>query len=244
MERIVILGNGLLGTELQRQTNWPILSRQQDGFDITNTSSFDMLIDWYEDPHSGKLAGTPKYDTVINCIAFTKTYSTDRKRHWDVNYRAVADLVDFCNSWGIKLVHISTTYVYANSVSEATEDDVPVHQATHYAHTKLLADGYVELRSNNYLLIRTTHKPTPFPFKEAWINHVGNFDYVDTIAELIVKVIRAEANGVLNLGTDLKTMYDLAAETVPNAVPTVNTNPLVPTDFSMDLTKMKDIVAR
>ena len=242
MNKVVILGDGLLGAELHKQTGWDVISRKKDNFDITDSSNFDMLIDWYNDPQYGKLAGTPKYNTVINCIAFTETYSTDRKKHWDVNYRAVADLVDFCNHWSIKLVHISTTYVYANSKREATEEDVPVHQATHYAHTKLLADGYVELRGQDALLIRTTHKPRPFPFSTAWLNHEGNFDYVDVIASLIVQVIEKKATGVLNLGTELKTMYGLAKQTNSNVEPTLVQDKLIPTDFSMSLTKMKKLL--
>jgi dTDP-4-dehydrorhamnose reductase len=243
MERIVILGDGLLGAELHRQTGWDVISRKKDNFDITDPSNFDTFINWYNDPQSGKIAGTPKYNTIINCIAFTETYSEDKQKHWDVNYKAVANLVDFCNHWGIKLVHISTTYVYANSKREATEEDVPVHQATHYAHTKLLADGYVELRSKNYLLIRTTHKPRPFPFSTAWLNHEGNFDYVDIIGSLVVEAIKKEATGVLNLGTELKSMYQLAKQTSPNVEPTIVHDKLIPTDFSMSLTKMKNLLS-
>jgi dTDP-4-dehydrorhamnose reductase len=56
------------------------------------------------------------------------------------------------------LVHISTDYLYSGSVSNASESDVPVHCNNWYGYTKLLADGLVQLESNNYLICRCTHK--------------------------------------------------------------------------------------
>lgn len=243
MNKVVILGNGLLGKELQRQTEWDLLSREKDGFDITDTTSFELLIDWCDDPHLGRIAGTPKYNTLVNCIAYTETYSNDRAKHWDVNYKAVANLTEFCNKWKIKLVHISTSYVYANSHSHPTEQDVPVHQATYYAYTKLLADGYIELRSNNYLVIRTTHKPKPFLHNQAWINQIGNFDYVDKIAGLIIKVVHKNITGIVNVGTEIKTMYDLARETREDVEPLVVTAALVPTNFIMSIEKLNKLLS-
>lgn len=77
MSRVVILGDGLLGKELVNQTNWDNISRKKDGFDITNTSTFDLLLETFDG-----IAQKSKYDTIINCIANTNTYSDDREAHW------------------------------------------------------------------------------------------------------------------------------------------------------------------
>jgi len=230
---VVVLGNGILGNELAKQTGWDTLSREEDGFDITDPSTFSILLDIIDG-----VGCKVKYDTVINCIANTDTYSKDRQKHWDVNYKGVADLVDFCNQWKIKLVHISTDYVYANSSGAPTEEDVPVHQETYYAYTKLLADGYVELRSNNYLLVRGTHKERPFKHEQAWVNQVGNFDYVDVIAEGIIKLVEAEATGVYNVGTPLKSIYALAQQTNPEVLPGL-CKPPIPVNTVMNIDKLK-----
>jgi len=136
----VILGNGLLGSELTKQTGWDILSRSVDGVDLTKITTWAHLL--------------LPYDTIINCIAYTNTYDNNKKTHWDTNYKAVVDLADYCNNHNKKLVHISTDYVYANSIGSPSEGDIPVHQPTYYAYTKLLADGYIELKSKNYLILR------------------------------------------------------------------------------------------
>ena len=225
--RPVILGDGLLGSELSSQTGWDIISRKKDGFDITDINCYKLILD---------------YNIVINCIANTDTYSTDRQTHWDVNYKGVADLVDFCNQYKIKLVHISTDYVYTNSTGTPSEIDIPVHQETYYAYTKLLADGYVELRSNDYLLIRETHKPFPFPYSKAWSNQVGNFDYVNIIAKLILKLINKNAQGIYNVGTNVKTMYKLALQTNSEVQPE-QVKGLTPVSTKMNIQKLKNILS-
>lgn len=230
---VLILGGGILGTELQRQTNWALISREKDGFDITQPETWDKyLVEYFQG-----MASTSKPKVIINCIANTNTYSDNKEDHWNVNYKGVADLVDFCNKWGIKLVHISTDYVYTNSKPFATENDIPMHGLNWYSYTKVLADAYVELRSNNYLICRGTHKPKPFPYPQAWWDQYGNFDYVDVIGKLIIELIETQAVGIYNVGTSFKSIYDLAIQTnkdVEPALKYVDT----PSNTSMNVDKL------
>jgi len=218
---VLVLGDGLLGRELINQTNWDYVSRSKDGFDVNHLDEFILS----------------NYDIVINCIAHTDTYTEEREDHWNVNCKFVDELIDYCNEHFIKLIHISTDYVYSNSIPFASENDVPVHCNNWYGYTKLLSDGLIQLRSEDYLLIRCSHKPTPFVYDNAWIDYVGNFDYVDTIATLIIDCINKDLSGVYNVGTDVKTMFDLANET--NVVESSFTPSHVPNNLSMDLTKLK-----
>lgn len=213
--KICVLGDGLLGSEITNQTGWDCISRRKNKFNIIHPNTFHH---YFIEDFEG-VAFTNRYDIIVNCIAYTNTYLNDKKSHWDVNYRGVADLVDFCNKWEIKLVHISTDYVYTNSISNASENDVPVHGNNWYSYTKLLADSYIELKSNNYLICRETHKPYPFPYSEAWIDQVGNFDYVNVIAKNIINLINTDASGIFNIGTKPKTMYELALKTHPEVIP-------------------------
>lgn len=235
---ILILGNGLLGTELYRQSNYDMISKEYDGFDITSLETYNKLLSI----EFGAVQWC-KYKTIINTIACTDTYSDDRDIHWNVNYKGVSYLVDFCNQWKIKLVHIVSDYIYANSVNNASEDDIPIHNNTWYAYTKLLSDAHVQLKCNDYLLIRATHKPTPFPYDNAWCDHYGNFDYVDIISSKILKLIKKNATGVYNVGTETKSMYDLALKTntsVKKSNVPVHIN--VPNDVTMNLTKINNIL--
>jgi len=216
--KVLVLGDGLLGSEIVKQTNWDYISRKT-GFDINNLNSID-----------------DEYNFIINCIAHTDTYSKEKEKHWEVNCIFVKNLIEFCNKKIIKLVHISTDYVYTNSVEDASEFDVPVHCNNWYGYTKLLGDGLVQLLSDNYLLIRCTHKPTPFPYEKAWINQVGNFDYVNVISNLIIESINKNLNGVYNIGTEKKTIFELGAKT--REVNPTYAPDYVPKDTSMNIEKL------
>ena len=96
---IVVLGDGLLGSELIKQLGWDYISRKKDNFDITQPDTFDKY--FIQDfPEFG--ARMLKYNTIINCIANTNTYLDDKQPHWDVNYKGVADLTDFCNKENVR----------------------------------------------------------------------------------------------------------------------------------------------
>jgi dTDP-4-dehydrorhamnose reductase len=181
------------------------------------------------------------YSTIVNCIACTDTYNPNRELHWDLNYKFVDFLIRYCNIHKQKLVHISTDYLYSNSnPSKRSEEDVPVHCSNWYGYTKLLSDGLVQLSSKDYLLIRTSFKPRPFPFDKSLLQF-GNFDYVDTIAELIIKLIKKDSKGVYNVGTEKKTMNDLARKTKEDIISDNFTkiHESFPLDITMNIDKLK-----
>ena len=224
MNTILVLGYGLLGKELVKQTNWDYLSRSKDkNFNFNDSNSFKKII--------------RPYKTIINCIGNTNTYSNDKDEQWNIHYKAVADLVEICNKNNQKLIHISTDYLYSGSKSNASENDIPVHNRTWYGYSKLLGDAHVQLRSNNFLIIRSGHKSKPFSYDNAYEDIIGNFDYVNKISELIIKLIKNNSSGIKNVGTELKSIYKLALETKPNVKKSKCDNDLMPRNISMRIKK-------
>jgi dTDP-4-dehydrorhamnose reductase len=223
--KIVILGDGLLGKELKKQTNWASISRNSHHIDFNDVTSCYKYL--------------KEYDVIINCIAHTNTYDKNKDTHWAINYKAVSQLSDWCTKNNKKLVQISTDYVYANSVGAASESTVPVHANNWYSLSKLLGDSYIELKCDDYLIIRCGHKPNPFPYHTAFDDIIGNFDYVNVIASGIISLINHEAIGLYNVGTENKTMYDLAKETKPD-VKKEYSREWMPNDVRMDCTKFKN----
>jgi len=225
--RILVLGDGLLGSSVVDKTDWLSISRKRDEIDFTKPETYE---EWIKKDY---------YQEVINCIGCTKTYDKDKTDNWDVNYKGVVDLVDICNKYNKKLIHISTDYVYSNSKPNASEDSVPVHCENWYGYTKLLGDAYVQLKSNNYLLIRCTHKPEPFPYYKAFVSQLGNFDYVSNISDLIIRLIEKDTTGLYNVGTKRKSMYTLAKETKHDVKPTGKLpDASTPRDVTMDVSKL------
>tara|TARA_R110002051_G_scaffold168346_1_gene238922 strand:+ start:192 stop:908 length:717 start_codon:yes stop_codon:yes gene_type:complete len=227
--KVLILGDGLLGTEVAKQTGWDIISRKKDKFDITDKETFSKIT-----KVKFGVAQYCPYDIILNCIANTDTYSDDKKLHWDVNYKGVSNLVNFCNRWKLKLVHISTEFVYANNIIPPTEIDLPLPDNTWYAYTKLLADEYIKLNSLDYLICRELHKPSPFPYDKVWDLVLTSGDTVDKITDLIIKLIKGNAYGIYNVGTGDKSLANLAPDSRKISPPNVN----IPRDTRMNIKKL------
>jgi dTDP-4-dehydrorhamnose reductase len=228
---IVIFGDGLLGSTIQQITGWDFVSRKNDKVDINNCETYTKFLKYYKQ--------------FLNCMACTDTYSNDFDKHWNTNYVAVINLVNLLNRHNKKLIHISTDYVYSGSVSFASEKDVPVHAKNWYSYTKLLGDSYVQAVCKNYLLIRCSFKPRPFPYDKGITNQIGNFDYADVVAEKIVKLIKYNAEGVYNVGTQMKTQYDLGIKTNPDIEPIkMKIHESMPEDITMNLSKMTNFLEK
>lgn len=222
--KVVILGDGILGSEIQNQTGWNNISRKVDGLDISSESVLRKIV--YE------------YDIIVNCIAYTNSYSTDSNQHLETNFKFPARLSDICSSFDKKLVHISTEFVYANNSTPPSEEDLPIPDSTWYAYSKLLGDEYIKLTNTNFLICRELHKPNNFNYPEVWDVKTSG-DKVGKIAELIIKLINKNASGVFNVGTGDKNLKDLNPEGKLVEAPAH-----VPKDTRMNLDKLNKFLCQ
>jgi hypothetical protein len=194
MSKVVILGDGVLGTELESITGWPVESRKKTSLDIDNIEKLSNII--------------YKNDIIVNCIAFTDSYGGTKDEHWKINYVFPSTLSNLCLIEDKKLVHISTEFVYANNEEPPTEEDIPLPDNSWYAYSKLLADEYISFTNANALICRLLHKPNPFPYPDVW-NVKTSGDLVDKIAILVKELITKKATGIFNVGTGDKSLSDL-----------------------------------
>jgi dTDP-4-dehydrorhamnose reductase len=109
--------------------------------------------------------------------------------------------------------------------------------------TKLLADEYLKEHAKNYLICRLSHKPYPFPYDSAWDDVITNADYTPVISGLVIKLIKNGAEGLYNVGTERKTVYELAQRTNKN-VNKIVSPPHVPKNISMNISKMKNFLLK
>lgn len=226
MEEYIVLGDGRLGAEISRQTGWKNISRRSTGIDAEIQQDLSEYIP----------EGT---EAVINCIANTDTYSAERERHWKVNYAFADRLARHCAERGIKLIHISTDYVYAGcSARPSKEEGVPVHAENWYSYTKLLADAAVELASDRNLICRLTHKTWPVRYPSAFDDRISNFFYTDEAAADIAWLARRGAEGIYNLGGYPMSAYEWLKKDNPQILPSKSPAGL-PLDTSMDTKKIR-----
>lgn len=155
-----------------------------------------------------------KPDIVIHAAALTKPMSlhdTDINRSIEVNIIGTANVTQACNLLGIKLVYISTDYVYPRESFDAKETD-GLSPVNNYGWSKLGGECAVRMYKNS-LIIRLSFVYKPFPFDNAYTDVIRNMFYIDDAAKAILKVVDTEY-GVINIGTPYrKTLFDLAKET-------------------------------
>lgn len=216
---VLVLGNGLLGSELCKQTKWNCISRR-DGFDASQPN-FKLI---------------SEYNIIVNCIANTNSYSNNLDEHLKINYTFAIALSDYCRLNNKKLVHISTEFVYANNAEKPLETDIALPDDTFYAKTKLFADQFISFTNPNALICRELHKPYPFTYPEVW-NIQTSGDTVDKIADLIIKLINKNAKGIFNVGTGDKFLSELSPNSKVIPPPSY-----VPIDTRMNLNKLNNFL--
>lgn len=186
-------GSGLLGTELRKYIDCVAPSHTE--LDITKLIKWNSLTK--EEP-----------ELVIHAAAYTDLIKAEKEKEecFKVNFFGTKNVVD--RFYKIPIVYISTEYVYR-----------PVN---FYTWTKIEAEKYVRERARKFLIIRTLFKPTPFPHPMAFADQYTRGDYVDVMAPLITAAIvrwTARKSQIENVGTERKTMYELALRTRPDVKP-------------------------
>ena len=136
---ILILGDGLLGSEIVKQTDWDYVSRKKDNVDLDEILSI--------------VASNDK-SIIVNCIANTDTYSDNKQSHMDVNFKFVVDLVQICNQFNKKYVHVSTDYVFDGKSSIPYTPEMNTNPLNIYAYSKLVSEKYPAAFENSALNVK------------------------------------------------------------------------------------------
>ena len=102
---------------------------------------------------------------------------------------------------------------------------------------------YIISNSNDYLIVRGSHRISPFPYDKAWSNQIGNFDSVDVLVLQWIKLIESGETGVWNIGTQDKSVYDLAILSNDRTEPAM-APPHFPLNTTMDLSKINEFLEK
>jgi dTDP-4-dehydrorhamnose reductase len=188
MKIILFGGSGTLGKELQK-LNPDIICPTHDKCDITD---WEMVFD---------LIDRSNPDIVINLAAATDNRQIEKDPDnaiW-TNIIGASYVSLRCFHKNIRLVYVSTDYIYEGSRGNYLESD-PVKPFNLYAATKL--GGEMAAKAvKNQLIIRTSFGKNDFEYKEAFTDKWTSKCYADEIAPMILEAALSPLTGVLNLGT-------------------------------------------
>ena len=199
MHILLIGGSGHLGKELQILEP-QIAAPPRGELDVTSPDSVEASIDKY------------KPNIVIHAAAETDNLliEADPTNAIQVNIKGTANVALACLKARVRLVYLSTDYVYKGDRGNYQEQD-EILPANPYAWTKLGGEASVRLVPN-HLIIRTSFGVDRFPYEVAFQDKWTSKDYIDRIAPMVLKAAVSPITGILNIGTARKTLFDHASE--------------------------------
>lgn len=233
---LIIGGTGQLGTELLKlRPDW--LAPTHAEFDIEVSETVDRYL--YDLRQQNIFV-----ETIVNCAVCKDEADLDQL--YAVNINAVKNLLRFC--WScyrdldvtIKLVHVSTDYVYGLGNRMNRETD-PLKPESLYAVSKMFGEKAIiqaAMKPTDYLILRTSFFPRPFTWTGGHTNKYTSGDFVDVIAGQIVEAMGSGLTGIYNVGTSRKSVYDLLRQQKPDIEPVVYGNDGV-YDTSMDTSRFE-----
>ena len=149
----------------------------------------------------------PKY--LIHLAGLSRPmylHDTNIEKSIDLNIIGTANITKICSQLKIKLIYVSTSYVYPGNKGNYKETD-PIYPINNYALSKMGGEASVRMY-NNSLTIRASMTEKPFIHNEAFSDFVTNFIYHEDFVKLLFRVI--EKKGIINLGGKSQTVYDFA----------------------------------
>ena len=133
-------------------------------------------------------------------------HETDISKSIDLNIVGTCNIVKAAARHKIKIIYLSTSYVYEGIKGNYSEDD-PVKPWNNYSRSKLGGECAVSMYKNS-LIIRLCMTEKPFVHKKAYVNVKSNFIFQEDAAKIILKVLKKR--GILNIGGKSQTIYNFA----------------------------------
>jgi len=191
-------GSGLLGTEIQK-LDTTVEAPTRDELDITDEQAVAEYV------------RTCRPDVILHAAAVTdnREIETDPQDAIAVNIKGTANIASACLGTRIRLVYLSTDYVYGGERGNYAETD-EVLPTNLYAWTKLAGEASVRAVPN-HLIVRTSFGSDQFPYPVAFSDKWSSKEYVDVIAPDILMAAASPLTGIVNIGGPRRTIYEYAS---------------------------------
>ena len=184
----------------------------------------------------------PKY--VLHLAGLSRPmniHDSQIKESIQLNIIGTSNLVNICSSLKIKLIYLSTNYVYPkkSGIYKETDSLSPINN---YAWSKLGGECAVQMY-NNSLIIRACMTEYPFIHEYAFSNMFTNFIFHKDFIKIMEKVLNQK--GVLNIGGKSMSVYNFAKKYKPNVKQSrikKNSQNKIPSSSLMNLNKLNKLL--
>ncbi|WP_423716790.1 dTDP-4-dehydrorhamnose reductase [Lactiplantibacillus pentosus] len=224
MAKVMIVGaSGQLGHELQR-----LLNEQGIAFDALTEKELDIT-----DLAAVKAkVAELQPDVLYDCAAYTavdKAEDEGKELNWVVNVDGTKNLAQVAAEQGVKLVYVSTDYIFdGTNAGEYMEDD-PANPKNEYGRAKWAGEEAVRHSGADYYIVRTSWVFGEFGHNFVFTmqnlakthdkltvvnDQMGRPTWTRTLAEFMAHLVKTNAtSGTYQLSNDnTATWYDFAKE--------------------------------
>ena len=168
-------------------------------------------------------------------------HEKDINQSIDKNIIGTCNLVKICKILDIKIIYLSTNYVYPGIKGNYKEND-PLLPFNNYAWSKLGGECSVKLYQNS-LILRVCMTEKPFIHKKAFKNVKTSFMYHDEVAKILFKLLNKK--GIINVGGKAQYIYDFAKKEnkkVKKIYQNKNLKIKIPFDSTINIKKLQKLV--
>ncbi len=201
MRWLVVGAAGMLGQDLVEAISTvghEVVGADRPEIDITDAGQCDRVL------------GSSEFDVLVNCAAFTAVDAAEEREAsaFAVNALGAANLARAAHHHKVRMVHISTDYVFAGDGTEPYPADAPVAPRSAYGRTKAAGEWALRALAPDHLLVRTAYlygaRGACFPKTIARVaqdkgglevvdDQIGQPTWTVDLADLILRLVAADA---------------------------------------------------
>ena len=229
MVKILVTGSdSRFGKLLKKlKTKYKFIFRNKKELNILSTSSIKKNFKKFKPNYILHLAGLSRPMEI---------HDKNIEKSINLNIVGTANLVGEASKKNIKMVYLSTSYVYPGTKGNYKETD-PIKPWNNYSWSKLGGECSVQMYKNS-LIIRLCMTEKPFVHKKAYANVKLNFMFQEDAAKLLLRIINKK--GIINLGGQSQTVYNFAKKYNKN-IKKIYSKGEFPKRMDMNLSKIKNL---
>ena len=198
MHKILVTGSdGRFGKIIKKFKDRRFIFRNKKELNILSDKSIKNNINKFKPKIILHLAGLSRP---------MKIHDQDIIKSINLNIVGTCNIVKEASKTGIKIIYLSTSYVYPGKKGNYKEED-SLKPWNNYSWSKLGGECAVQMYKNS-LILRLCMTEKPFVHKKAYANVRSNFIFQEDAAKIIFKLLNKK--GIINVGGPSQSVYNFA----------------------------------
>ncbi len=233
MKLVFVGGNGRFGKTFKKFSKIKnIIYPSKKYLNILNTKSIKNFV----------IKNKPKI--LIHAAGLSrpmKIHEKDINQSINKNIIGTCNLVKVCSTFNIKLIYLSSNYVYPGNKGNYKENDALLPY-NNYAWSKLGGECAVQMYKNS-LIIRLCMTEKPFIHKYAFNDLITNFIFHEDVVKIFPKILKLK--GIINIGGKSQSVFSFAKRYNKNIKGVKHSKLLkskIPLKHSMNLKRLNKIL--